>query len=118
MTLQRAFDRFVISYDLWEQTYSVSRMRSSRGQASNLTMQQTEDWCISAMTLRASTLPRNEPVWFRLEVQPQEPKQANTGFDESGPSLAALIDVFSRASRARQSEMWRVETGPVRLRPR
>jgi hypothetical protein len=116
--LQRAFDRFVISYDLWEQTYSVSRMRSNRGQAANLTAQQAEDWCISGMALRASSLPRNEPVWFRLEVRPQEPKQANSGFEESGPSLATLIDVFSRASGSKNTEVWRVETGPVRLRPR
>ena len=116
--LQRAFDRVVISYDLWEQTYSASRMRSNRGQASNMTAQQVQDWCLAGMTLRASSLPQSEPVWFRLEVRPLEPKQADPGFEESGPSLAALIDVFSRASRSKNTEMWRVETGPVRLRAR
>jgi hypothetical protein len=116
--LQRAFERFVISYDLWEQTYSVSRMRSKRGQAAHLTAPQAEEWCISGMTLRASNLPKDDPVWFRLEVRPQESKQIDPGFDESGPSLAALIDVFSRASRAKHPDVLRVETSAVRLRTR
>ncbi|HET8550814.1 MAG TPA: hypothetical protein VFL57_22555 [Bryobacteraceae bacterium] len=116
--LQRAFERFVISYDLWEQTYSVSRMRSRRGQAAHLTATQAEEWCISGITLRASSLPKDDPVWFRLEVRPQEPKQSDPGFDDSGPSLATLIEVFSRAGRSRHAEVWRVETGAVRLRTR
>jgi hypothetical protein len=116
--LQRAFERFVISYDLWEQTYSVSRMRSRQGQAAHLTAPQVEDWCINSMTLRASSLPKDDPVWFRLEVRPQEPKQTDPGFEESGPSLAALIDVFSRASRAKHTDVLRIETGAVRLRTR
>jgi hypothetical protein len=116
--LQRAFERYVISYDLWEQTYSASRMRSNRAQVANLTAEKMEDWCLAGMTLRSSSLPQNEPVWFRLEVRPQEPRQSDPGFDESGPSLAALIEVFSRASGSKNAEVWRVETGPVRLRAR
>jgi hypothetical protein len=116
--LQRAFERFVISYDLWEQTYSVSRMRSKRAQAAHLTAPQAEGWCIDGMTLRAGSLPKDDPVWFRLEVRPQESKQSEPGFDESGPSLATLIDVFSRASRAKHADVLRVETGAVRLRTR
>jgi hypothetical protein len=116
--LQRAFERFVISYDLWEQTYSVSRMRSKRGQAAHLTAPQAEEWCLSGMTLRAASLPKDDPVWFRLEVRPQEPKQSEPGFEESGPSLATLIDVFSRASRSKHPDILRIETGAVRLRTR
>ena len=31
--LRRNFDRFVVSYDIWEEKFSVSRMRSGRSSA-------------------------------------------------------------------------------------
>lgn len=118
--LQRAFERFVISYDLWEQTYSVSRMRSTRASAAHLNSTQTEAWCLDNMTLSAATLPKDTPLWFRLEVRGQEKRPNDRTFeDDSGVSLAALIDMFSRASRGgRTPDYWRLETGPTRLRAR
>ena len=60
--LQRSFERFVISYDLWEQTYSVSRMRGKRNQGSHLTQNQVETWCIDNMALPTLRLPKDEPA--------------------------------------------------------
>ena len=115
--IHRAFERFVISYDLWEQTYSVSRLRSSRTQVSHLTAPQAEAWCLEGIAVETARLPKDQPLWFRLEVRAQEPKANDPAFDETGMSLIGLIDVFSRAARDRSSrDQWRIESGPLRLR--
>ena len=40
--LRRGFERFVISYDLWEEKFSVTRVRSARATASHLTAEAAE----------------------------------------------------------------------------
>jgi len=42
--VRRVFERFVISYDLWEESFKVVRL-GERKSASNLTAAQTEAWC-------------------------------------------------------------------------
>lgn len=112
----RSFERYVISYDLWEQSYSVSRMRSRRGSASHLSAPQVESWCIDNITLPASMLPKDEPLFFRLEVRPVDSKSKQPVFPEDEPlSLATLIDIFSRAGKVGRDQ-WKLETGPIRLR--
>ncbi len=114
--LQRSFERFVISYDLWEQTYSVSRMRGKRSQGSHLTQSQVESWCIESMALPTLQLPKTEPLYVRLEIRAVDGKPSDPVFDDAGLSLSSLIEVFSRASRvAKPAEYWKLETGPVRL---
>ena len=114
--LQRSFERFAISYDLWEQTYSVSRMRGKRGQGAHMTASQVEAWCIENMALPTLQLPKDEPVFVRLEIHAVEGRASDPVFDDAGLSLSSLIEVFSRASRvAKPTDYWKLETGPVRL---
>jgi len=114
--LQRSFERFVISYDLWEQTYSVTRMRGKHGQGQHLTPSQVESWCIENMALPTLQLPKGEPLYVRLEIRAVEGKASDPVFDDAGLSLSSLIEVFSRASRAAKPvDYWKLETGPVLL---
>ena len=113
--LRRSFERFVFSYDLWEQKFRITRMRSVRAQVSNLSAEAAEAWCVDKMEMPVSGLPMDQPLWLRLEVRAQDPhEQAPPGSDD-GMSLAALIDVFSRASKVRQPQYWRAEAGPLKL---
>lgn len=113
--LERAFERYVISYDLWEQTYSVSRMRSKRSQGSHFTPAQAENWCLEGMSLPSTRLPKDEPLFIRLEVKAVEGRPSDPIFDEPGLSLSSLIEVFSRASRGKTADYWSLEAGPMRL---
>ena len=114
--LERSFERFVISYDLWEQTYSVSRMRGKRSQSAHLTANQVEAWCIESMALPTLQLPKGEPLFMRLEVHSVEGRASDPVFDDGGLSLSGLIEVFSRASRAaKPTDYWKLESGPVRI---
>ena len=112
--LRRAFERFVFSYDLWEEKFSVMRMRSGRAQASNLTAEAAEAWCIDKMELSLSGLPSDQPLWLRLEVRAQDPHDRPINQDE-GMSLKALIELFSHASTGRQPQYWHAEAGPFKL---
>lgn len=113
--LRRSFERFVISYDLWEERFSVARMRSRQSQVSHLSSAAAEAWCIDNMAFSTSGLPPDQPLWVRLEVRVPDPKESAPLINDSGISLAVLVDLFSRASKTHQPQYWRAEAGPIRL---
>jgi hypothetical protein len=112
--VSRTLERFVFSYDLWEEKFQVKRLRT--GDASRrLSADAAERWCVDQMSFNSGALPRGNPVWVRLEVRAQEPKDAMALNDDGGVSLTTLIELFSRASKAREQNYWRVESGPLNL---
>ena len=113
--LRRSFERFVISYDLWEEKFSVARMRSKQSSASNLSASGAEAWCIENISLPVSGLPQDAPIYIRLEIRAQDPRERSGVLTDPGISLAGLIDIFSRAARTQPQNFWRLEAGPVRL---
>jgi hypothetical protein len=111
--LRRAFDRFVISYDLWEEKFSVTRMRSKQASAAHLSATDVETWCLDAITMSPTGLPTDRPIWIRLDIRAQEPKESL--ISEPGISITQLIEIFSRAGKTQQENTWRVESGPIRM---
>jgi hypothetical protein len=112
--LRRNFDRFVISYDLWEEKFSISRMRTSRSAASRLSADAAETWCLDNIAVSSSGLPRDTPVWIRLDIRAQENRDSRPLADDEGISLSSLIEIFSRPGK-QEPNHWRLEAGPVRL---
>jgi hypothetical protein len=113
--LARALERFVVSYDLWEDRFRVVRVRDSGKSSSHLTATQAETWCLENIILQASQIPADKYIWIRLEVRSGETKSAAAVPPDSGMiSLTTLIDIFSRPTRGVQ-DRWLLETGPVRL---
>ncbi|HYO84603.1 MAG TPA: hypothetical protein VES20_24590 [Bryobacteraceae bacterium] len=108
--LRRSFERFVVSYDVWEERFSVTRMRSSRSSASHLTAAAAQAWCLERFSMEAGGLPDNRPLWFRLDVRAAEARDPNN--DES-LSLAALIELFSRPVKLSSGGQWRAESDAV-----
>jgi hypothetical protein len=110
-----AFERFVVSYDLWEERFAVTGLRNPRPSASNLTAAAVPAWCLEHVPLHPVELPADMQVWVRLDVRAGDPKRENPALlDESGLSLTYLIDLLSRPSR-REPNRWTLETGPVRF---
>ncbi len=112
--LQRALERFVVSYDLWEQKFSVVRLSDLRRSALRMTASGAENWCLQNLSLSAAGLPADKDLWVRLDVRSGEPKTASTTGTESGISIAALIGIFSQPPRSRE-EHWALESGAFRL---
>jgi hypothetical protein len=112
--LERAVERFAVSYDLWEEKYSVSRLSPPALSASHLTSALVESWCLDHFPLATASLAPDRPFWLRLEVRAEDPRDRPAFLDETGVNLSRLIELFSRPSRAGQTS-WLVDDGPFRL---
>jgi hypothetical protein len=113
--VQRALERFVVSYPIWEvEKFSVVRPRNFRKSSADLSANAAEAWCLENIFIPVDTLPANQELWARLEVRTSDPREAASDGGESGVSLAALIDLFSRPTRAQQDH-WTYESQPFHL---
>jgi len=114
----RNFDRFVISYDLWEEKFKVVKTQSPIARIENLTSEAAETWCVDRMGLDASGISGSEPLWVRLEIRAEDSKDgglfgrgARGSVSDSGISLSSLIEIFSRPAQ-QQSHWGPYEFGP------
>ena len=110
----RAVERFVVSFDIWEEKFSVTTTTKERRSASHLSDAAAESWCFGTLTLPLSALPREGPFWLRLELRLEDSKDQASVLGGSGISLAKLIEIFSRRTRPQQAP-WEAEAGPLRL---
>lgn len=109
--VERLVERFVISYDLWEERFKVVRL-SQRKSASNLTALQIESWCFDNLGLSLANVPRNQPLYFKLEIRTDDSSAHPPLFNASDNfNLTALINLFSRPPE-RQQWHWTGEMGP------
>jgi len=93
--------RFVISYDIFEEKFAVSRIEPNPRSITHLSESAAQLWCLDSIAIASTGLPADQPFWVNLEYQTVEPKPATT---ESGESLIGqLIDVFSRKAQREDS---------------
>ena len=117
--MARALERFVVSYDLWEEKFSVTQLRGSvaareNRSISHLSATAAEAWCIDNIGVPATGLRGDQPLYVRLEVRSVENKQGPGLVGETGISLSRLVEVFSHPARPEQ-QRWAVEAGPLKL---
>src|SRR5690606_34440680 len=67
--LASAAFRFVVSYDLWEEKFAVTRMEPSRQSVSHLSAEAAEQWCLDSIGLSIQGLSPDAPLWVLLEFQ-------------------------------------------------
>ena len=108
----RSLERFMVSYDVWEEKFSVVRVRDFRRSGMRLSAASAESWCLENLFVPAASLPAGQQLWARLEIRTAESKEALPA--DSGINLATLIEVFSRPSRPRQ-DRWSVESASFQL---
>ena len=111
--------RFVISYALWEERYSVTKVSSTpRRSASHMKDSEAEAWCLQEMSMDVTGVPANQPLWARMEIRADDDR--NFGLfrgkiSEDGITLTDyFVELFSGKPRAGQS-YWDLAAGPVRL---
>jgi hypothetical protein len=112
--IKRAVDRFIVSYDLWEEKFSVTQTGVERGAASHLSSTAAEAWCLDHLALGIGGIAPEKPFWLRLEMRAEDARDQAAVVGDSGINLTRLIEVFSNPARAQQ---FRSEAlaGPVRL---
>jgi hypothetical protein len=110
----RGVERFVFSYDIWEERYSVVQL-TSRASAANLTLDAAQQWCVDRMGVNVAAVGKATPHRLRLEIRGDEPRRrARRDQDDPPIALATLVDIFSRPARVTQ-KTWLFETGMFRL---
>jgi len=108
---------FILSYDLWEQRFAVTRAGTPPRSISHLTARSAEGWCLENMTVPLASLGRfahDVPFWIRIDYRVQDRAPAQSPGDDSTLGLRTLIDLLSRR---RQDEMpvRSLEAGPFRV---
>lgn len=114
IALQRSLDRFVVSYDVWGETFSVVQAREPRRSVSHLAANAAEAWCIARLEVPSEGAPDDRDLWLRLEIRAEE-AGSQSPMTDSGLSITSLIELFSRPARSASQE-WVAETGPFHLR--
>jgi hypothetical protein len=112
--LDRDIERFVLSYDLWEERFSIVRMGHPRRSASHLTARAAETWCVDELSLAPGRIAPDQPFWVRLEVRAENPAEQAELERQDSVSLTRLIEIFSRRGRGTDTR-WVAEAGPLRL---
>lgn len=115
--LARTAERFLISYDLWEERFAVVRLaRDNQPQksASHLAQTAAESWCLDNLVLPTEKLDPNRQVIVQLDVRAEDARNSAQLIGEPGISLTALIEIFSRPSRSQQAR-WTLQRGPLRI---
>lgn len=113
--LRRSFERFIVSYDLWEERFSVTRMRSSQSSASRLTPEAAQIWCLENLSLPVKGIEEGRPFIVRLDVRAQLGKNPPALLGDGSLSLPNLVEIFSRAGNQQGQESWRVESRQLKL---
>jgi hypothetical protein len=114
----RAVERFVVSYDLWEEKFSVARLSrhpSPRRQVSHLSQDDAAAWCFDNISVPTDPLDPEAPYTVQVEVRAGDGRSSSPLLGEPGISLTALIEIFSRPARAQQQK-WNLQAGPFRLK--
>ncbi len=112
----RSVARFALSYDIWEERFSVTKIGTSSGSrksASHLSAQAAQAWCLDNLTLDRSQLPATD-FWVQLDLRAEDPHDALGIVGEPGINITRLIEIFGRPARGAQPR-WLLNSGPFRL---
>lgn len=109
---RRAFERFVVSYDLWEERFAVTTLRKPQARATGLQAAHIGAWCLQNLGLPSPRLVPADKLWLRLEVRAVENRHDVELTPEDGLSLTSLIEVFSKGAKSGEAR-WTLESGPI-----
>jgi hypothetical protein len=111
--LKRTSTRFVMSYDLWEEKFSVVRVTGTPRSVSHLSATNAETWCVDQLSLEVSDFAPQQAISLRLDVRAEDLERRSRDGADSSLSLSDLVDIFSRTGRTAQ-QRWTFESGPFR----
>ena len=112
----RSIARFALSYDIWEQRFSVTKIGEkpeARRAVAHLSAQAAQNWCVDNLAIDRSQLPADREFWVQLDLRAEDPRDQLGIVGEPGINLTRLIEIFGRP--ARSQERWLLNSGPYRL---
>lgn len=112
--IRRAVDRFVVSFDLWEEKFAISRLGPTRQQVSHLSREAAERWVFDHAGVAVAGLALDRPVWLRMELRSDDSRESAGLLLDPSVTLARLIEWFGRPPKLPESR-WLLDKGPFRL---
>lgn len=113
--VSRKVDRFVLSYDLWEEKFKATRLTPPITSMEHLSVPAAEAWCLNEVVPIPAALTESRPFWIKLELRAEDPKESAAIVGEPGINLTRLVEIFSRPPRNQQQQRWLESAGPLRL---
>jgi hypothetical protein len=116
--IARTVDRFVVSYDVWQEKFSVVRLSDHRKWGLNASSSSAEAWCVDNVSVPvsqfASQVSAGQQLWAHLEIRSVDQKNQLPPVFDSGISIISLVELFSRPPRPQQ-DRWLLETAAFHL---
>jgi hypothetical protein len=112
--LARSVDRFVVSYDIWEEKFAATRPGPPMRRADRMSVPATEAWCLDELLPIPPSISPGGWFWLKLELRAEDPKEWASIVGEPGINLNRLVEIFSRPPRNTQ-QRWNETAGPIRL---
>jgi hypothetical protein len=113
----RAMARFALSYDIWEERFSVTRIGErpdSRRSVSHLSATAAENWCLDNLAIDRSQIPADHAFYVQLDLRTEDPRDQSGVIGDPGINITRLIEIFSRPVKSAQPR-WLLNSGPFRL---
>lgn len=113
----RSVARFAVSYDIWEERFSVTKITDrpdQRRTVSHLPGPEAEAWCFNNLAINRSDVPTDKPFYLQLDLRVEDPRDQAGVIGETGISIARMVEIFSRPVREKQVH-WLLNSGPVRV---
>lgn len=108
---RRQLDRFVVSFDLWEEKFAVVRLGTVKQQASHLSKEAAERWMFDHTGLPLHGLGAETQHWIRADLRADDPRDAGGFLLDPTVTLTRLVEWFGRSQRG-ETERWSLEHGP------
>jgi hypothetical protein len=110
---RRQVERFVVSFDLWEEKFAVVRLGTAKQEASHLSREAAERWMFDHSSVSLYGLTGDAAHWVRAELRADDPRDSGRFLLDPAVSLTRLVEWFGRAQRG-ENERWTLEHGPFR----
>jgi hypothetical protein len=107
-------EKLIVSFDLWEETYSIVESKPGGRSASRLTAEMAENWFLEKAKIPVHSIPEGEFFMIKFECRVEGNDAAEKGEDSSTMTLATLIDLFGR-KKHEEPVRWEASAGPLRL---
>ncbi len=111
---ERLRGRFIFSYDLWEEKFTVVQADPPGRSASQLSAGAAAAWCLDNLRLAVPSLNPDRSFVIKLDCSTTGDGSGGGSQDSPTLTLAGLVDVFSRKDRNPQPH-WLAIAGPLRL---
>jgi len=111
ISVRQQRSRFVVSYALWEERFSVTQLGKAPRNVDGLSAAATEAWCFESLALSTLGIPTDRYFWLRFDFRTGGPRD----LEEDAAMGISIKDLIDRLGRRNQAE---IHWGPLEIRVR